>query len=136
MHPVLDREVYTVANELLSAIIPMLNSTLMAVKTAQLFYPRIDPEQRTSRENLPDTEPGHYRSCEFRLRAGKLVENGTLPTSLRVDLQKEFWDIGIQAVIQIFGIDLDQDRPRYPGEDWHVQGQLVSSIHSYQNHDG
>ncbi|KAL8799664.1 MAG: hypothetical protein Q9182_005734, partial [Xanthomendoza sp. 2 TL-2023] len=126
VHPLLDREVYTVANELLTAFIPMLNSTLMAVKTSQLFYPRIDPEKRTSREELPDPDPGPYRSCESRLRSAKLTADGKLPTSIGVDLQKEFWDIGIQAVIQVSSIDLDQQRPDYPGEDWHVQGQLVS----------
>ncbi|KAL8906012.1 MAG: hypothetical protein Q9207_002297 [Kuettlingeria erythrocarpa] len=121
VHPLLDRDVYTAANKLLTTFIPMLNSTLIAVKTSQLFYPRIDPEKRTSRENLPDPEPGPYRSCESRLRSGKLIKDGKLPTSIRVDLQKEFWDIGIQAVIQVSSVDLDQERPEYPGEDWHVQ---------------
>lgn len=106
----------------------MLNSTLVAVKTPQLFYPRIDPEKRISRQDWPDPEPGPYRSYESRLWSGKLTEDGNLPTSVRVDLQKEFWDIGIQAVIQVSRIDLNQERPNYPGEDWHVQGQLVSII--------
>ncbi|KAL8658295.1 MAG: hypothetical protein Q9226_001111 [Calogaya cf. arnoldii] len=128
VHPVLDREVYTVANELLSAFIPMLNSTLMAVKTSQLFYPRIDLEERTSREDFPDPDPGPYRSCKSRLRTGKLAKDGNLPTSVRIDLQKEFWDIGIQAVIQVSSINLDQENPTFPGEDWHVQGQLNERI--------
>lgn len=106
----------------------MLNSTLVAVKTPQLFYPRIDPEKRISGQDWPDPEPGPYRSYESRLWSGKLTEDGNLPTSVRVDLQKEFWDIGIQAVIQVSRIDLNQERPNYPGEDWHVQGQLVSII--------
>ncbi|KAL8751120.1 MAG: hypothetical protein Q9184_006171 [Pyrenodesmia sp. 2 TL-2023] len=134
VHPIVDREVYTVANELLSAFIPMLNSTLMAVKTPQLFYPRTDPEKRTSREDLPDPDPGPYQSLESRVRSVNLTEDGKLPTSVRVDLQKEFWDIGIQAVIQVSSIDLDQERPDHPGEDWHVQGQVVSNISPYLNH--
>ena len=104
----------------------MLNSSLMHVKTSNLFYPRIDPEEQISRESLPDPEPGPYRSCESRLRSGKLTEDGKLPTSVGVDLRKEFWDIGIQAVIQVSSIELDDRRPEYPGEDWHVKGQLVS----------
>ncbi|KAL8809336.1 MAG: hypothetical protein Q9200_003506 [Gallowayella weberi] len=100
----------------------------MVVKTSQLFHPRIDPEKRTSREELPDPDPGPYRSFESRLRSAKLTADGKLPTSIGVDLQKEFWDIGIQAVIQVSSIDLDQERPDYPGEDWHVQGQLNERI--------
>ncbi|KAL9637114.1 MAG: hypothetical protein Q9204_001998 [Flavoplaca sp. TL-2023a] len=124
VHPILDHDVYTVANELLSAFVPMLNHSLMHVKTSNLFYPRIDPEKQISREGLPDPEPGPYRSCESRLRSGKLTGNGKLPTLVRVDLRKEFWDIGIQAIIQVSNIELGEEKPEYPGEDWHVQGQL------------
>lgn len=109
----------------------MLNNTLMAVKTSRLFHPRINPENRISRDDWPDPEPGPYRSRESRLRSGKVTENGKLPNSICVDLQKEFWDIGIQAIIQISSIDLDHERPEYPGEDWHVQGQLVSTPDSH-----
>ena len=111
----------------------MLNSTLMAVETPRLFYPRIDPEKLIIRKELPDPEPGPYRSYESRLRSGKLTEEGELPTSLRVDLQKEFWDIGTQAVVQVSSIHLDQERPWYTGEDWHVQGQLVSKTYCSTN---
>ncbi|KAI4277767.1 MAG: hypothetical protein LQ337_001525 [Flavoplaca oasis] len=128
VHPILDHDVYAVANDLLSAFIPMLNSSLMHVKTSNLFYPRIDPEKQISREGLPDPEPGPYRSSESRLRSGKLTEDGKLPTPVRVDLRKEFWDNGIQAVIQVSSIELGEDRPAYPGEDWHVQGQLNERI--------
>ncbi|KAL8992781.1 MAG: hypothetical protein Q9169_006840 [Polycauliona sp. 2 TL-2023] len=128
VHPVFDRDLHTVANELLSAIIPMLNSTLMAVKTSNLFYPRIDPENRISRKTWPDPEPGPYRSYTSRLRSAKPTKDGNLPTSVRVDLQKEFWDIGVQAVIQVSSIDLDRERPEYPGGDWHVQGRLNERI--------
>lgn len=131
VHPILDHDVYAVANDLLSAFIPMLNSSLMHVKTSNLFYPRIDPEKQISREGLPDPEPGPYRSSESRLRSGKLTEDGKLPTPVRVDLRKEFWDNGIQAVIQVSSIELGEDRPAYPGEDWHVQGQLVSWRRSF-----
>ncbi|KAL8919372.1 MAG: hypothetical protein Q9208_006825 [Pyrenodesmia sp. 3 TL-2023] len=121
VHPLIDRDVYTVGNELLSAFIPMLNSTLIAVKTPQLFNPRIDPEKRISRKDWPDPDPGPYRSFESRVRSVNLTEDGNLPTFVRVDLQKEFWDIGIQAVIQVSSIELDQERQEYSGEDWHVQ---------------
>ncbi|KAI4090978.1 MAG: hypothetical protein LQ339_008225, partial [Xanthoria mediterranea] len=100
----------------------------MAVKTSRLFHPRIKPEKRISRDDWPDPEPGPYRSRESRLRSGKVTEDGKLPKSICVDLQKEFWDIGIQAIIQISSIDLDHERPEYPGEDWHVQGQLNERI--------
>ncbi|KAI4140063.1 MAG: hypothetical protein LQ341_003980, partial [Variospora aurantia] len=128
VHPVRDQEFYAVSNELLSAFIPMLNSTLMHVKTPQLFNPRIDPEKRISHKNLPDPEPGSYRSCESRITSVHLTADGELPTQVRVDLQKEFWDIGIQAIIEVSSIDLDEERPKFPGEEWHVQGLLNERI--------
>ncbi|KAL8914320.1 MAG: hypothetical protein Q9171_001040 [Xanthocarpia ochracea] len=97
----------------------------MPVKTSKLLYPRIDPAKRKGRKEYPDPEPGPYRSWQSRLRTLRPNKDGKLPTSARVDLQKEFWDIGIQAVIQVTSFDLHPENPEYPGEDWHVQGMLV-----------
>ncbi|KAL8775922.1 MAG: hypothetical protein Q9203_002485 [Teloschistes exilis] len=106
----------------------MLNSTLVEVKTSQLLYPRIDPAELKDREDYPDPEPGPYRPWQSRVRNVKVSEDAKLPTSARVDLQKEFWDVGIQAVIQVTSIDLHSDIPEYSGQDWHVQGQLNERI--------
>lgn len=105
----------------------MLNSTLMHVKTPHLFNRRIDPEKLIGHVYLADPEPGPYRSCESRITSVHLTADGALPTHVRVDLQKEFWDIGIQAIVQVSSIDLDEGRPDFPGEEWHVQGLLVSN---------
>ena len=126
VHPIHHRHVYSSVNELISLVVPMFNNTLMAVKTSKLLYPRIDPAKKKERKEYPDPEPGPYRSWQSRLRTLRANKDGKLPTSARVDLQKEFWDIGIQAVIQVTSFDLHPEKPEHPGEDWHVQGMLVS----------
>ncbi len=127
VHPLLNRQLYTTTNELVSCLLPMLNSTLMALKTPKLFSRRIDPEERMSGRNFPDLEPGPYRSLEQRARSDYLNADGKLHKSKHVDLRKEFWDVGIQAIIQVSSIDLDTERPECSGEEWHVQGQMVST---------
>jgi hypothetical protein len=127
VHPLLHQPFYTATNELTSCLLPMLNYTLMALKMPRLFSRRIDPEERVSGRKFPDLEPGPYRSLEQRARSESLNTQGKLHTSVHVNLQKEFWDVGIQAIIQVSSIDLDTERPEYPGEEWHVQGQLVST---------
>ena len=106
----------------------MLNRTLIAVKNSQLLRRRIDPAELEGRETYPDPEPGPYRPWQLRTQDVSINADKQLPTSARVDLQKEFWDIGVQAVIQVTSIDLDTEKPEYPGEDWHVQGMLVSDV--------
>ncbi|KAL8660410.1 MAG: hypothetical protein Q9202_006575 [Teloschistes flavicans] len=115
----------------------MLNSTLVAVKTSELLYPRIDPAKLKGRKEYPDPEPGPYRPWQSRVRTLRLTEDANLPTSARVDLQKEFWDVGIQAVIQATSIELHAEKPEYPGEDWHAQGQLVfqTKLNPFQLHE-
>lgn len=98
----------------------------MALKTSKLFERRIDPVKRISGTKFPDLEPGPYRSLEQRARSDRLNAQGRLKKSVHVDLQKEFWDVGVQVVIQVSSIDLDTERREYPGEEWHVQGQMVS----------
>ena len=125
VHPRLDHRFYTITNEILSSLIPMLNATLTSLKTPKLFTRRIDPEQRTSRESRPDPEPGPYRPLKSRARSEYLDKENRLHRSVHVDLQREFWDIGIQTIIQVSSVSLSPTNPSYPGEDWHVQGQLV-----------
>ncbi|KAL8927676.1 MAG: hypothetical protein Q9172_001236 [Xanthocarpia lactea] len=124
VHPIHHRDVYSAFNELITLVVPMLNNTLVPVKASRLLYPRIDPAKRKGRKEYPDPEPGPYRSWQSRLRTFRVNKDGKLPTSARVDLAKEFWDIGIQAVIQVTSFDLHPEKPEYPGEDWHLQGML------------
>lgn len=126
VHPLLNPQLYTTTNALLFCLLPMFNSSLMALKTSKLFNRGIDPEKCISGRKLPDLEPGLYRSLEQRARSDCLNAQGRLKKSVHVDLQKEFWDVGIQAVVQVSSIDLNTERPEYPGEEWYVQGQMVS----------
>ena len=71
-------------------------------------------------------EPGSYCAPEKRAPRTYLDEHSQIRDSVSVDLQKEFWDIGIQVIVKVTTIDLTPERPEYDGEPWHVQGQLVS----------
>ncbi|KAL8869185.1 MAG: hypothetical protein Q9174_004458 [Haloplaca sp. 1 TL-2023] len=141
VHPDQYSQLYNVLEKVITMIVPMLDNTLVAVKNSRLLEPRIDPVNLKRREFYPDPEPGPYRSWQSRLdpklRGFRHNADEQLPTSARVDLRKEFWDIGVQAVIQATSIDLDKDRPEYPGEDWHVQGMLIlqTKLDGFKLHD-
>lgn len=97
----------------------------MSLKTPKLFARRIDPEERVSGHRFPDPESGIYQPLESRARSQFLVEDSKLQRSVYVDLQKKFWDVGIQVITQVSSINLDSEKPEYPGEGWHAQGQMV-----------
>lgn len=56
-----------------------------------------------------------------------------LPTPVRieegVDLNKEYGDRGLQAIVRIIGSELRPESMSY-GADWHVEGQMVKRVHS------
>ncbi len=106
----------------------MLNATLISLKTSQLFTRRIDPVQLTSQHTRPDPDPGPYRSPTSRARPEFQDERGQLCPSAQVDIRKEFWNIGVQTIIEVFSINLDPQNPDYPGEEWHVQGRMVNLL--------
>lgn len=56
-----------------------------------------------------------------------------LPTPVRieegVDLNKEYGDRGLQAIVRIIGSELRPENMSY-GADWHVEGKMVKCVHS------
>lgn len=44
-----------------------------------------------------------------------------------MDLKREFWNVGLQMVLHAQDIDLTPADPEFKGEEWHIQGQNVSS---------
>jgi cytochrome P450 len=73
----------------------------------------------------PQREPRSYQPLVSRICSKYLDKDWRLERSVDVDLKREFWDAGIQIIIQVFSIDLTPEEPNYPGKEWHVQGQLV-----------
>ena len=83
------------------------------------------------RDPIVRLEPGPFRPPEQSGRQidGYLDETGRYDPSIFVDLKKEFWNSGIQLILQMRDIDLDPEKsPEYPAEKWHVQGQCNERI--------
>lgn len=68
-------------------------------------------------------EPGFFQPPEHRARAQWLDHQGQYQDFIFVDLKREFWNIGLQMVLQMRDIYLTPEQPEYEGEDWHVHGQ-------------
>jgi len=129
VHPSLDSQFYVVANEVVSSLVPLFNSTLVTLRFPRLHDRRVDPAKCVSgNHGWPQLEPGSYQPLVSRVRSEYLDKDAKLHRSVHVDLQRVFWDAGIQTIIQISSIGLTPEEPRYPGEEWHVQGQLVRMI--------
>lgn len=59
----------------------------------------------------------------------KLPEDLTSPVRIErgVDLTRDYKDRGLQVIVRIMGIDLTPEDPYYQ-TDWHVEGQMVSTL--------
>ena len=69
-------------------------------------------------------ELGPFRPPEQRtIVRDWLDENGRYQDFIFVDSKREFWNLGIQMVLQLKDINLDTDNPNYDGEEWHVHDQ-------------
>ncbi len=119
VHPVLHEGLYTAIEGLLNDAIPLLNRTLTSTETPSRFFsPRIPVE---SSDDVPNREPGEYRTPEARTNLRYLKPH----ERVSVDLREDFGDTGVQVIVEISGILLRPETPEYRGEEWHVQGQLV-----------
>ena len=76
-------------------------------------------------DDVPNWEPGEYRTPEARTNTRYLTSH----ERVSVNLRKDFGDTGVQCIFDISSIFLRPERPTYPGEEWHVQGQLVYDPH-------
>ena len=124
VHPHVHRGLYSATERLIASMLPLFEASLSALKTERLLAPRILPRSRKG-DYFPNRQPGPYRAPELRADDKYLNENSEFSSSIFVDLRKEFWDVGIQLIIKLSSIELNSERPEYPGEEWHVQGQLV-----------
>lgn len=42
-----------------------------------------------------------------------------------IDLKAQFFQDGIQVIVKLMNIQLTPDKPKYGGETWHIDGQMV-----------
>jgi len=121
VHPVLHEGLYPAIERLLNDAIPLFNRSLISIETPSRFFsPRIPAESSGSCE-VPNREPGEYRTLEARTNPRYLISQ----ERASVDLRKDFGDTGVLFIVEISSIFLRPEMPKYPGEEWHVQGQLV-----------
>ena len=129
MHPTNHRPLYSVSEALIDAFLPLFNRTLVDLKAPGYRNQRLHLAM-IDRDPIIQLEPGPFRPPEQSGRHidGYLDENGRYDSSIFVDLKKEFWNSGIQLILQMRDIELDPKSPEYQGEPWHVQGQCNERI--------
>ena len=82
------------------------------------------------RDPLILCEPRPFRPPEQSGRhiSHYLDSSGRYDDAIRVDLKKEFWNVGIQMILQMQDVDLTLKSPEFEGETWHVRGQTNERI--------
>ncbi|KAL8635549.1 MAG: hypothetical protein Q9228_006969 [Teloschistes exilis] len=83
---------------------------------------------RFGRHPFINREPLAFRPPEQRAYEQWLDRDGRYKSSIFVDLKREFWNIGVQMVLQVREIDLTPDHPKCDSQEWHVQGQTNERI--------
>ena len=124
VHPKTHQHFYSVLEKLIDTIMPMFNQTLIELKAPgyenQRFHVAV-----LGREPLIVREPGDFRPPEERATKTWLNSENQFKDWLFVNLKKEFWNIGVQMILQVTEINLSPENTEYIGEEWHVQGQMV-----------
>ena len=129
IHPINHRYLYKVLETVIDAFIPLFNRTLVDLKAPGYRNQRLHLAM-IDRDPVIQTEPGPFQPPE---QSGRhineyLDEHGRYDSSIYVDLKKEFWNTGIQMIVQMRDIELRAEKSAYRGEDWHVQGQCNERI--------
>lgn len=129
VHPTHHRGLYHVTQDLIETCIPLFDRTLIHLKAPGYRNQRMHLAM-IDRDPVIVHEPGPFRPPE---RSGRhinryLDESGRYDPAIFVDLKREFWNIGLQMVLEMQDIDLTAANPEFPGEDWHIQGQCNERI--------
>ena len=112
---------YHTVERLIDSFIPFFNRSLVDLNS---------PGWQNQRRHLAvleqdptiDHEPNPFKPPETR--AFRCANDHTrYEDVIFVDLEKEFWNIGVQMILQLRDINLTPENPVYKGEKWHIQGQ-------------
>ncbi|KAL8662433.1 MAG: hypothetical protein Q9202_004754 [Teloschistes flavicans] len=127
VHPIRHSTLYGQIEILIDQLLPLFNRTLIDLKAPGYQNQRIHLV-RFGRHPFIKREPPAFRPPEQRSYEEWLDREGRYKSSIFVDLKREFWNCGVQMVLQIREINLTPDHPKYDGEEWHVQGQTNERI--------
>ena len=121
VHPFIHRSMYHIVERLIDSLIPLFNSTLIDLKAPGWQNQRLHLAM-LGREPMIQRDPGSFSPPEQRA-FDWLDQKGRYQDVIFVDLKKEFWNIGVQMVLQLRDINLTPETPNYEAEMWQVQGQ-------------
>ncbi|KAL8803834.1 MAG: hypothetical protein Q9200_006061 [Gallowayella weberi] len=127
VHPIRNSALYGQVEILINHLLPLFNRTLIHLKAPGYQNQRIHLV-RFGRDPFIKREPPAFRPPEQRAYRDWLNPEGQYRSSIFVDLKREFWNVGLQMVLQIREIILTPEHPGYDGEEWHVQGQTNERI--------
>ena len=113
---------YSTLEQLIDSLLPLFNHTLIDLKAPGYQNQRFHLAE-LGREPMIIRDPGPFRPPEHRARAQWLHHQGGYQDFIFVDLKREFWNIGLQMVLQMRDINLTPEQSDYKCEDWHVKGQ-------------
>lgn len=74
------------------------------------------------REHVVQPEPGIFKFPEKVANEAKAED---------IDLERDYGHRGLQVIVKLATIYLTPEKPSYDGGSWHVEGQLVGSIHIF-----
>ena len=121
VHPFIHRSMYHIVERLIDSLVPLFNSTLIDLKAPGWQNQRLHLAM-LGREPMIQRDPGSFSPPEQRA-FDWLDQKGRYQDVIFVDLKKEFWNIGVQMVLQLRDINLTPETPKYEAEMWQVQGQ-------------
>ena len=127
VHPMKHRNIYNILESFIDKTIPMFNHSIMAIKAPSYENVRLHVAFM-GREPFIKKDVDDFRPAEQRTVLDFADTQGRYRDWLRVDLKKEFWNIGLQYVPHVQEIILTPEESIFNGEDWHVQGQRNERI--------
>ena len=127
VHPTKHRAFYNTLEKFIDKTIPMFNRTIMAVKAPSYENVRLHVAV-LGRDPMIKKDVEDFRPPEQRAISDFVYAQERYRDWLFVDLKKEFWNIGLQIVLEVQEIDLNSKQPRFKGEEWQVQGQRNERI--------
>ncbi len=127
VHPRHHQSFYNTLEKFIDAVIPMLNRSLIQLKAPDYENIRLHVAVM-GREPLIQKDVDDFRPPEQRATKTWIDSQGRWRGFIFVDLKKEFWNIGLQMVLNIQEITLTPQKTSYEGEEWQVQGQRNERI--------
>ncbi len=127
VHPIKHRAFYNALETFIDKTIPLFNRTIMGLKAPSYENVRLHVAD-LGREPMIKKDVDDFSPPEQRAISDFVNAQGRYHDWLFVDLKKEFWNIGLQFVLHIQEMNLTPSRPRFEGEEWHVQGQRNERI--------